>query len=354
MTLTLEDIKELVSGTLHGSGDVSIVGVSSIETAGEGEIAALDAQRVLEQLPHCKASALIVSEKLASHCEGRPHIVVAQPQVALNAVIMRLGLRPEKDVVGIHPTAWIHPEAQVGKDCAIGAFVAIAKGVVVGNGCRLRPHAVLEQESVLGERCLVHSQAVVCSRCTLGNDVVIGRSAVIGAQGFGFDTGPQGITRLHHIGTVEIGDRAEIGSGTTIDRARFGVTYIGHDVKLDNQVHIGHNCSLGPFTILAAQVGLAGSTTIGARCMIGGQSGLAGHLKLTDGVTLAAKAGVAHDIDTPGQYFGYWAKDARTGLREEASLRRLPKALRDLKNLRNEVERLSALLAQEESQEESV
>jgi UDP-3-O-[3-hydroxymyristoyl] glucosamine N-acyltransferase len=347
MALTLRAIADLVGGVLCGNDDIEILGVDSVETAKTGDLAALHSERLLEKARQCQASALVVNAKLADQIQ-HPHIIVDLPQTALNQVIDRLGLLPDRDEPGIHKSAWVHPLATVGADCCIGAFAVIGNGATVGSETRVRPHAVVEPGAVIGDRCLIHSHALVCSQSRIGNQVVVGGCAVIGAEGFGFDFGPERSIRLRHIGTVEIGDRAEIGANTTIDRARFGVTRIEADVKIDSQVHIGHNTSLGSHTHLSAQVGVAGSSHVGRQCILGGQVGVSDHVTITDKVTIGAKSGVANDIEEAGKYFGFWAKDAASGLREVASLAKLPAALRELKAIREQVAALREHLGIEE------
>lgn len=345
MSMTLGQIAELVEGQLVGDGSIPIHGVGALETAGAGEIAPLHAERLLDAARASSASAFLVNPELAAEIQTA-HVIVALPQAALNRVIDELDLCPGPDQKGVHPTAVVHPDARLADDVAVGPFAVIDADAEIGAGTRIRPQVVIERGARIGERCVIHPHAFICSQARIGNDVVIGASAVIGAEGFGFEIGPAGSIRLRHIGTVEIGDRAELGSGTTIDRARFGATRIENDVKIDSQVHIGHNCSVGQHTHLSAQVGVAGSTKIGQQCMLGGQVGLADHITIADKTSIGAKSGVGGDLPDGGKYFGFWAKDAAVALREVAALAKLPAALKELKNLRDEVERLRARLGE--------
>ena len=279
---------------------------------------------------------------------SRPRVVVASPQIALNAVIEHLGLAEPGLEAGIHETAVVGAGAELAEDVRVGPYAVIGSGARIGSRTQIHAHAVIEPGATLGAGCRVHPHAVVGTSVRLGDDVVIGASAVVGGTGFGFGFGARGPERLHHLGSVEIGDRSELGIGVTVDRARFGSTRIGCDVKIDNQVHVAHNCSIGDRTVIAAQVGLAGSTHIGSQCLIGGQAGFAGHLRIADGVQIAAKAGVTNNIETPGQYFGYVAKERRAAFREVASMAKLPAALREIRALKEEVEVLRGHLESKE------
>ncbi len=340
MILTLAEVSSLVGGRLAGDGAIKIQGVGSIEEAAAGDLAALDSDKLVREARQCKASAILVSPKLCNDLKG-PHVVVDQPQLALNKVIERLGLKPGRPAPLVHSTAIVHPKARFGRDCIVGPYVVVGAGAVIGDGCWLQPHVVVEEGAQIGRRCTLRAHALICSPVKTGDDVVIGASSVIGSEGFGFDVGPLGGVRLHHIGLVEIGDRVEIGSCVTIDRARFGVTRIESDVKLDSHVHVGHGCTIGQGSLIAAQTGLAGSSHLGKGCQIGGQVGFAGHLHIADRTSIAARSGVRKSIETSGgKFFGLFAKDHLTALRELAALERLPDALKELKDLKNALQEL--------------
>ncbi len=348
MTLTAQDIAELVEGTLMDDGGGQVSGVSGIEGATSADLVGLEDPKMIERAQACEAALFLVSPKLAESLE-RPRVVVAHPMVSLNRVIDALNLDPPAELdPGVHPTASVHPEAQLGDGVRVGPQVSVGARVKIGTGTCLHPGAVIQSDAVLGARCTVHPNAVIGPRVVLGNDVVIGATAVIGFPGFGFGAGAAGAVRLRHTGTVRIGDRAEIGAGVTIDRSKFGATVIGNDVMLDNQVHIGHNCVLGDRTMVAAQAGFAGSTELGEDCLIGGQAGFSGHQKLANKVLIAAKAGVKGNL-TAGNYFGFVAKESIQAMRELSSVSKLPTALRQLKALTAEVAELRKKLDGEET-----
>jgi len=342
MGLTLKEVAELVQGELLADGAVKITGVGPVEGARRDQLAAIEDERRLEAAKRSEAAALLVSPKLAPRLE-RPRIVVPFPQIAQNRVIERLGLwsLPWSEA-GCDPTARVDRTAQLGEGVAIGPYAVVGPRARIGAGTRLYPHAVVEGGATLGERCRIHSHAVIGSSATLGDDCVIGHGAVIAGEGFGFGFGPTGAVRLRHLGRVLLGHRVEVGNHSTIDRARFGDTRVGDDAKIDSQVHLGHNVVVGARTILAAQCGVAGSTAIGDGCMIGGQVGIGDHLKIGGGVRVAAKSGVAADLDGPGDYYGSWAKERRAALREVVALGRLPDALKELDRLGRELEKLRA------------
>jgi UDP-3-O-[3-hydroxymyristoyl] glucosamine N-acyltransferase len=340
MPLTLREVAELVQGELIGDGATSIAGVGPIDGARPDQIAALEDERFLAAAQRSEAAALLVTPKLASRLD-RARIVVPFPQIAQNRVIERLGLwsLPWREP-GRDPTARVDGTALLGEGVAIGACAVVGPGARIGAGTRLYPHAVVEGGAQIGARCRVLSHAVIGAPAVLGDDCVVGHGAVIAGEGFGFGFGPTGAVRLRHLGRVILGNRVEVGNHSTIDRARFGETRIGDDVKIDSQVHLGHNVVVGARTILAAHCGVAGSSEIGENCLLGGQVGVADHLKIASNVRIAAKSGVGASLTEPGDYFGFWAKERRAALREMVAAGRLPEALKQLDRLEADLEEL--------------
>ena len=348
MPVTLAEIAEAVAGELRGEPGLVIRGVNSVTDGAADELVALEDERLFDGLAECRAGALLLDPKHADKLD-RPGVLAAFPQVALNRVIDLLDANPEVGLEGVHSHAQIDPSAELGEGCAVGPGAVVGPGARIGAGSRIHAHAIVEGGAVLGERCIVHPHAVIGRQTRAGDEVVVGAHAVVAGCGFGFGFTDRGPVRLHHIGTVELGNRVEIGPSATVDRGRFGVTRLGDGVKLDAHVHVAHNCTIGPYTVLAAQVGLAGSSHLGSACLLGGQVGVAGHLHVADGVQLAAKSGVASSLEKPGPYFGHWAKPRGSALRELSALAKLPNSLKELKGLQKEVAALRSRLAEVES-----
>lgn len=211
---------------------------------------------------------------------------------------------PERPVAGVHPTAVI------GHGVVLGANVSIGPLASVGDQCELGNDVVIGPGCRLGLGCQVGAGSELGANVTLEHRVVVGRQtrihpgAVIGAEGFGFAPSPQGWQKIHQLGRVVIGDDCEIGANTCIDRGALDDTRIGDGVKIDDQVMIAHNCTIGDRTAIAACVGMAGSTHIGADCTIAGAAGFTGHIRICDKVHVGAMTLVAGDILQPGAYAG--------------------------------------------------
>ena len=208
---------------------------------------------------------------------------------------------------GVHPTAIVDASVKLGPNVHVGAFTVIEKGAEIGEG------AVIEAQVFIGEGCKVGAGTHIYPQVTLREGTIVGRSCIIhcgvrlGGDGYGFNNGrrPDGsvfIEKIPQLGIVEIGDGVEIGSNTTIDRARIGRTYIGPMTKIDNLVQIGHNVKVKGYSGLIAQSGVAGSTEIGYGCLIWAQAGVSGHIKVADGVQVGPQAGVSQTLDGSVKY----------------------------------------------------
>ena len=207
---------------------------------------------------------------------------------------------------GVHPTAVVDPSVKLGKDVHIGAFTVIEKGAEIGDTC------VIEAQVFVGEGCKVGAKTHIYPQVTLREGTIVGKNCILhcgvrlGGDGYGYTTsvGLTGIKieKIPQLGIVELGDGVEIGSNTTIDRARIGRTYIGPMTKIDNLVQVGHNVKIAGYSGLIAQSGIAGSAQIGKGCLIWAQAGISGHIKIADGVQVGPQAGVPQSLDGSVKY----------------------------------------------------
>lgn len=318
----LAELCRAVEGELRGSGDVDISGVGSLEGAGEDDIAPIDSERFLNAAADSRAGAFLVSRRIEPELD-RPCIYADAPLVALNRVIERLGLVTPPPPPGVHPTAVIDGTATVPDSCSVGACVVIGPLARIGAGTILQANVVIEGGVAMGERCVVEAGAVLHEGAVLGNRVRIGANAVISRQGFGYTAGPAGPERLHHVGRVVLEDDVHVGAGTTIDRARYDETRIGRSSALDNLVHVGHNCTIGERTYVAAQAGLSGNAHIGSDCEIGGQVGVGNRCGTGDRCRVAGKSGLIRMWGDDKVLMWYPAHERSEALRMLATLRRL-------------------------------
>jgi UDP-3-O-[3-hydroxymyristoyl] glucosamine N-acyltransferase len=194
----------------------------------------------------------------------------------------------------ISDTAIIHPEAKIGAETTIGNNVTVLPGAVIGPGV------------IIGNNTVIHANVTIYPDCNIGRDVIIHSNTVIGCDGYGYQVTPEGKhIKIYHLGNVIIGDEVEIGSCCTVDRSEFGATEIKNGAKLDNLVHIAHNCIIGEGSILTGQVGLGGSTVLGHHVIMAGKSAAVDHVHIGDGAIIAAKAGVTKSLPGGQIYGGY-------------------------------------------------
>jgi UDP-3-O-[3-hydroxymyristoyl] glucosamine N-acyltransferase len=246
-------------------------------------------------------------------------------------------LRPKPHVAGIHPAAVLGVNVALGKDVTVGPGAAIADDAVIGAGTRIDAGAVVGDGVRIGEQCRVHPRAVLYPGTSLGDRVVVHAGAVLGADGFGYvrDPATGAYTQFPQQGTLVIEDDVEIGANSTIDRGALGETRIRRGTKIDNLVHVGHNCDIGEDVILVALTGISGSSTIGRGAVIAGQVGIGDHAHVGPGVILGGQAGVlsgktvTNEGLKPGTVlWGTPARPLKQVLREQAVLGRLAKRSR--------------------------
>ena len=330
MTFTLQELAALSGGELHGGNpDLKIIGAASLSEAVAGEVTFYADPRYLARLRHTQASAIFVPVNFSEQTSAA-QIRVGNPSKAFEQVVLKLAPKPIVFAPGIHPTAAIDPSAKLGKDVSIQPHAVIEAGVRVGDKSVIGAGSYVGQESVIGESCMIYPNVTIRERTRIGARVIIHSGAVIGADGFGFEMVDGQYQKIPQIGIVQIDDDVEIGANTTIDRARFGRTWIQQGVKIDNLVQIAHNVILGKNSIIAAQTGISGSTRVGENVKMAGQVGVIGHLMIDDETIIAAQSGVSKDLPG-GAWFGSPAVPLSDAKKQIALIHRLGKLFDRLK-----------------------
>ncbi len=318
-------------------------------SAEPGEVTFLGNSRYAPLLASSRASAVLVTEEFADKTGAAAAVVVANPTIAFSAVISHFGLATQKPAPSVHPSAVISTSVALDRSTVfVGPLAIIEDGVQIGEGSAIHAGAYIGPGAVLGKNCVIHANATIKERCVLGDRVIVHSGAVIGSDGFGYEFLDGQHTKIEQVGIVEIGDDVEIGSCTTIDRARFGKTLIGKGTKIDNLVQLAHNVVTGQHCILVSQVGISGSTRLGNYVVIGGQVGVAGHLDICDKASIMAKSGVTKDLVKPGYYTGYPAKPLMEGRRLLVAPASVPKLQNRVRTLEKRLAELEKRLAPEE------
>ena len=334
----LSAIAEAVGGRLVGA-EAMIGGVSSLDEASAGDLAYVDGDRFIEAARASGASAFVVGGEIAEF--PRPQVVVADPRYAFVRVVERFFTSPRRSC-GIAVDVVRGVDVEIGPDASIWPFVTLGDRVKLGARVTLYPGVFLGDDAVVGDDSILHPNVTVREGCVIGRRVVIHSGAVLGSDGFGYVQHEGRHHKIPQLGGVVIEDDVELGANVTVDRATFGRTVIGRGTKVDNLVQIGHNVTIGPHSILVAQVGIAGSTRLGSHVVVGGQAGLADHLEIGDRVMIAAQAGVIRNVTEAQVVSGTPAVPHEISLRTQVLLLRLPQLRQQLRELAERVRSLES------------
>jgi len=336
MKTTIGEITELVGGRLSkGDPGTKLRGFAALDGAGPDQISFFGNQKYAAQLAETSAGAVFVMNSEVDASENTALIVVENPVVAFDLVIRKYGVKPPAFEAGVSPAAFVDPSAKLNKEeVSVLANASILKNASIGSGSRIGAGTVICEGASLGAACEIGPNVTIREGCIIGDRVTLHPGVVIGGDGFGFEFSEGRHQKVEQLGIVRIEDDVEIGSNTTIDRARFGETIIGEGTKIDNQVQIGHNVVIGKHCIIVAQTGIAGSVTLGNYVTFAAQSGIAGHLEVADRVTFGARSGVIASIKEPGgTWFGYPAKLLKESRREAMRIKRIPGLIDRVKKL---------------------
>ena len=330
-----------IGGVLEGT-DVELSACAGLEEARTGDVSFCKDSKHIKLVDETKASAVILPKSWDTPVKI-PAIKVLDPDRACREAAMLFAPPAPVRNPGIHPTAVIAPDAEIGEGVHIGPFTVIESGAKIGARC------VIEAQVFIGERCVVGEGTHIYPQVTLREGTVLGKCVILhcgvrlGGDGYGYNTsfenGLPKIEKIPQLGVVELGDFVEIGSNTTIDRARIGRTYIGPHTKIDNLVQIGHNVKVAGYSGIIAQAGVAGSTQIGSGCLIWAQAGISGHIKIADGVQVGPQAGVPQSLDGSQRYV---IGTPATSMKDMAAISLAPKMIMKLKG---EVKALKAEIA---------
>jgi UDP-3-O-[3-hydroxymyristoyl] glucosamine N-acyltransferase len=289
MMQTAKSLAEAVGAQLEGDGSVELRGVAAPERAGPHDLIYVEKAKHADRARASAATCVMATEDVP--LPGKVVLRSPHPKVAFaRAAALILGKVPI--ATGIHPTAIVAPLARISQNAGIGPFAVIGEDTHVGQGTEIGAHSVIGAGCWIGDHCRIHPRVTLYARVRIGHRVEIHSGAVIGADGFGYAEAEGRYWKFPQAGIVEIADDVEIGANTTVDRGSLDDTRIAEGVKLDNLVHIGHNCQIGAHTVMAAQVGLSGSCEFGKRVVVGGQAGFGEQCCLEDGAVIGGQSGV--------------------------------------------------------------
>ncbi|HEX5227973.1 MAG TPA: UDP-3-O-(3-hydroxymyristoyl)glucosamine N-acyltransferase [Bryobacteraceae bacterium] len=333
--MRVDEIARHLNAPYEGSGEAEISGVAALESAGSHEIAFVGNRKAAVQAEHSGAGCLLVTNDFPA---GRTLIRVADPRAGFATVIGLLH-PPTPLVAGIHPTAVIDPSATIARTAAVGPHVTIGAHTHIGEHTSIGAGCSIGSHVSIGSDGLLHPRVAIYDRVTVGDRAVLHSGCVLGADGFGFVRGPAEYQKFPQVGRVEIGADVEIGANSCVDRAALGVTHIGDGVKLDNMVHIGHNCVIGKHVVIAAQTGLSGGVVVEDFAVIGGQVGIGDKARIETGAVLGSGCGIlTSKIVRKGQVvWGTPARPLKEHLEQLANLARLPELRKHVAELEQRV-----------------
>lgn len=306
--MKLRDIAEHLRCRLEGDGDVDIVRVAGIERAGRGDLTFVANPKYYALLRATGASAAILADRSpADSAPPKSCAILRSPDPYTTfARAIDLFVQAAPPARGVDPLSAVAGDAALGQDVSIGPFVTIGAGAGVGARTVIYPNVVIGPGARIGDDCVIHSHASIRERVVVGHRVVIQDGAVVGSDGFGFARQPDGThLKIPQHADVVIEDDVEIGANTTIDRPAVGETRIRAGTKIDNLVHIAHGVTVGYRSLLAAQVGIAGSSVIEDDVMLGGQVGVTGHVRIGKAAMASAKTGITGNVDAGTLVSGY-------------------------------------------------
>ena len=324
--MKLLELADRLRCRLEGDANVEVVRVSGIEHAQPGDLTFVANPRYLPLLSSTRASAVILAA--GSDIRGpSPACAVLRSDDPYLTFAQALGFfaEPSAPARGMDALSAVAASAKLGPDVSIGPFVAVGAGASIGARTILYPHVVISPGASIGEDCILYPHVSIRERVVLGNRVIVQNGAVVGSDGFGFVKQPDGTHfKIPQNAGVVIEDDVEIGANTTIDRPSVGETRIREGTKIDNLVQIAHGVTVGRRVLLAAQVGVAGSTILEDDIVLAGQVGVAGHLRLGKGVMATAQTGIPSSVKAGEFVSGTPAISHQEWLKSSAVYRQLP------------------------------
>lgn len=336
MHKTVQELAQLIQGKVVGDGQITIQGITNIETPKAGCITFAQDAKGLQRLENTEISCIITLPSITT--SNKPLIHVQNPKLAW-AQLLREFFPAPKYSQTISKQADIASTAKIGKNVTVEAFAKISDGAEISEGAVICSSAFVGENVKVGANSILHPHVIIYQGCVVGSSVILHANVVIGADGFGYVSTQAGHAKVPQVGNVIIEDHVEIGACSTVDRAAIGSTLIGKGCKIDNLVQIGHNVILGQHTIISAQTGISGSCKIGSFVTMGGKVGLGDHVEIGDFVMIGAGAGIPSGKKIPAKQivFGEPARPYQEMRKQYAAQLRSAETLEDVRKLKEKV-----------------
>jgi len=338
--MRVRELAEWLGATFEGDGEKDLGGVAPLETAGASDLAFIGSRKAATNSDSSAAGCLLVPMEWPSP-SYRTVIRVPDPRTAcaraMNRFYPTAELKP-----GVHPTAVVGKEVHMGGMAYVGPHAVVGDASRIGVACSIGAGCVIGKRVSLGEGCILHPNVTVYDNVDIGRSTIIHSGAVIGSDGFGYVRENDRWHKFPQVGRVEIGDFVEIGANSCVDRATMGITSIGEGTKLDNMVHVGHNCRIGRHVVVAAQTGFSGGVVVEDYAVIGGQVGIGDKARIESRATIGSGAGIlTSKIVRSGEtVWGTPARPLRQHLEQLANLARLPELRREVAEIKRRLAEL--------------
>ena len=344
MEFSAKQIAEFIQGTIVGDENATVHTFAKIEEGIPGAISFLSNPKYTHYIYDTQSSIVLVNKDFEPEKEIKATLIKVDNAYESLAKLLNLYEMSKPKKTGVDPLAYIAPTAKIGENVYIAPFACVGDNAEIGDNTSLHPHATVGSGAKVGSNCILYPHATVYHDCRVGNNCILHAGSVVGADGFGFAPSPEGYEKIPQIGIAILEDNVEIGANTCIDRATMGATIIRKGVKLDNLIQIAHNVEVGSNTVMASQVGVAGSTKIGEWCMLGGQVGVAGHITIGNKVNMGAQSGVHGSIKDGEALIGTPPIGLKNYFKSSAVFKKLPDMYLELNCLKKEIEELKKQL----------
>lgn len=341
MEFSASDIAKLLGGEVEGDGDIKLNNISKIDQGLKGTLSFLSNPAYTKYIYDTKASAVIVNKDFKAEKQISCTLIRVDDAYTALARLLNYYNQTKPGKEGIEQPSYVSSSSTVGEKLYLGAFAYIGNDAKIGNRVKIYPHVYVGDNVIIGDDTILYPGVKIYADCRIGESCIIHSGAVIGADGFGFAPNQDGTyTKIAQVGNVIIEDHVEIGANSTIDAATIGSTIIRKGVKLDNLVHIGHNNEIGENSVMAAQVGVAGSTKIEKNCVVGGQVGISGHITIGEGSKLGPQSGVMSNLKPGSVMLGTPAADFKSTMKSYSIIRNLPSLRNDLIEMQKRLDEL--------------
>lgn len=343
LSFTAEQIATVLNGTIEGEPSAVVNNFSKIEEGKPGTLTFLGNPKYTNYIYTTEASIVLVNKDFKAEHPVKATLIRCENAYAALALLLDMVEKAKPAKVGIEDMSFVSQSATIGDAVYVGAFSYISDNSIIGNNVKIYPQVYIGDNVVVGDNTILYPGAKIYSQCQIGKNCIVHSGAVIGSDGFGFAPESNGeYKKIPQMGTVIIEDDVEIGANTTIDRAVMEATIIHKGVKLDNLIQVAHNVEIGENTVMAAQVGISGSTKVGKQCMLGGQVGLSGHITVGDGANIGAQSGIISNVKEGAKVIGAPAIPVRDFFRSSVVFPKLPEMYRQLAKLEKEIEELKS------------